>query len=208
MIQSAYTTIAGIGVMVYLWNQPSSFTNWYDRDHKNFVKNYASNILTTPRLDNDDIMTNYVGHPLAGATYYVMARQNDLPWYESFLYSTVMSTFFWEYGLEALVEVPSIQDLIITPVVGSLIGEAMHELKQTIKRNDNKIFGSRIAGRIGMWILDPLGHFTSGLHYTIFNADSASSPNNSPKQHIDEKANNPASSYLRFEPKLAFSKSF
>ncbi|MFZ2890098.1 DUF3943 domain-containing protein, partial [Sulfuricurvum sp.] len=52
-----------------------------------------------------------------------MARNDGLSIGESAAFSTLMSTFFWEYGYEAFAEVPSIQDLIFTPLVGSLFGE-------------------------------------------------------------------------------------
>lgn len=161
--QTGYSLVAGVGVMVYLWNQPTSFTNWDKRDQSNIQERYFRNITTRPRFDDDDPVTNYIGHPYAGATYYVMARQNAFNWYQSFGYSVLMSTFFWEYGLEAYAEVPSSQDLIVTPVLGSLFGEGMHQLKQMIKRQDNKVLGSSALGRVSMWLLDPLGHVTRGL---------------------------------------------
>lgn len=162
MKQTAYSTIGGIGAMVWLWNQPTSFTNWDKRDRSGMADKYIRNVKTKPRFDDDDFVTNYIGHPYAGAIYYVMARQNAFTWYQSFGYSVVMSTFFWEYGLEAFAEVPSSQDLIVTPVVGSMFGEGMHQLKQNIKRNNNTLLGSYWLGRTSMWLLDPLGHFTSG----------------------------------------------
>ncbi len=161
--QTGYSVIAGLGVMVYLWNQPTSFTNWDKRDKSNMQDRYLRNIQTRPRFDDDDPVTNYIGHPYAGASYYVMARQNAFNWYQSFGYSVLMSTFFWEYGLEAYAEVPSSQDLIITPVLGSVFGEGMHQLKQMIKRNDNQLLGSPTLGRVGMWLLDPLGHVTQSF---------------------------------------------
>lgn len=167
LMQTGYSVIAGVGAMVYLWNQPTSFTNWDKREETDFMTRYRANVARKPRFDDDDFVTNYVGHPLAGATYYVMARQNALVWYNAFFYSVFMSTFYWEYGLEAFAEVPSSQDLVITPVVGSMIGELMHQAKQSIKRSNNVLAGSKTLGRVALWILDPLGHFTSGIHYSL-----------------------------------------
>lgn len=167
LMQTGYSVIAGVGAMVYLWNQPTSFTNWDKREETDFMSRYRANISRKPRFDDDDFVTNYIGHPLAGATYYVMARQNALVWYNAFFYSVFMSTFYWEYGLEAFAEVPSSQDLVITPLVGSIIGELVHQAKQSIKRSNNSLAGSKNLGRIAMWVLDPLGHFTSGIHYSL-----------------------------------------
>ncbi|WP_203249645.1 MULTISPECIES: DUF3943 domain-containing protein [Cysteiniphilum] len=68
------------------------------------------------------IRYQYIGHPYAGAIYYMAARDSGFGEFESFLYSAFISTFFWEYGVEAFAEVPSIQDLIVTPVDGWLLG--------------------------------------------------------------------------------------
>jgi len=51
---------------------------------------------------------------------------------ESFLYSAFLSTAY-EYGVEALFEQPSIQDLIVTPIAGSLLGWAVEPVRDRIK---------------------------------------------------------------------------
>ena len=76
-------------------------------------------------------------------------------WY-SFWYSFALSTFFWEYGIEAFAEVPSIQDLIVTPVAGALLGEGFYLAKRHILKNDNKLLGSRVLGRTTIWLMDPM----------------------------------------------------
>ena len=69
------------------------------------------------------------------------------------LYSTLVSNVGWEYGIEAFMERPSIQDMIITPVVGSLIGEGFYRAKRRLVDNDYCLFGSRVLG--GMWMGNP-----------------------------------------------------
>ncbi len=76
-----------------------------------------------PRVDEDGVVLNYVMHPYFGAIYYMTARSSGFKAVESFMYSALMSTFFWEYGVEAFAEKPSTQDLILTPVLGSVMRE-------------------------------------------------------------------------------------
>ena len=74
----------------------------------------------------------------------------------SAIYSTCISTFFWEYGIEAFMEIPSLQDLIITPFAGTLIGESFYVLKRHIVANGYTLFGSNLLGNIVAFIIDPV----------------------------------------------------
>jgi hypothetical protein len=74
----------------------------------------------------------------------------------SFLYSFVLSTFFWEYGVEAFAEVPSKQDLIITPVVGSILGEGFYLAKRNIVSNDYELLNSKFFGHFVLYLIDPI----------------------------------------------------
>lgn len=74
----------------------------------------------------------------------------------SFLYGTAISTVFWKYGIEAFMEVPSIQDLIITPVAGLIIGESFYRLKRTIIANGYRLFGSSLLGNVVAFVVDPV----------------------------------------------------
>lgn len=65
---------------------------------------------------------------------------------QSFGYSFLMSTFFWEYGVESLFETPSWNDLWATPIIGSLIGELFLQLYQKVENNNGEVLGSRRLG--------------------------------------------------------------
>ena len=56
-------------------------------------------------------------------------------------------------------ERPSYQDLVVTPVIGSLIGEGFYRLKRLIVENDYYLLNSRLLGHIAAFILDPLNEF-------------------------------------------------
>lgn len=71
-----------------------------------------------------------------------------------FLYSALRSTI-WEYGAEALAEPVSIQDPVVTPVVGSLVGEYIFSpLRQRIRAKPGKLDW---ADKAALFITDPLG---------------------------------------------------
>ena len=134
-----------------LYLMPTSVTNW-ERDGNHLGKWWDN--VTHPTWDEDDFYLNYLLHPYWGATYYVRGRERNLSRWESFGYSTLLSTLY-EYGAEALFEKPSYQDLIITPVLGSLLGEFVFmPIRNSIKAKS----GPRETS--DKWILaltDPLG---------------------------------------------------
>ena len=83
--------------------------------------------------DRDSWWVNYLGHPYFGAAYYIRARERGADHVSAFVYTTVLSTLY-EYGVEALFEPPSYNDLIVTPVAGALIGALVFEpLRERIK---------------------------------------------------------------------------
>ena len=79
----------------------------------------------------------------------------------------LLSTFMWEYGVEAFAEIPSWNDLIVTPVAGSLLGEGFFILKRKIVENDVRILNSRFIGRTALLIMDPVNEITDVLGYKI-----------------------------------------
>ncbi len=164
----AYSMGVAMGI---LWLMPESVTKWNKDEIRNsdrgIFNQYADNVRRGPVVDKDDWAVNYIGHPLSGAAYYMVARTNGLSKWQSFGYSVVMSTFFWEYGIEALAEIPSIQDLILTPTIGALIGEAAYNMEQTIKANDGKLWGSERAGRVALVVLNPMGSISDGINKAL-----------------------------------------
>ncbi len=93
------------------------------------------------------------------------ARGSGFKFIESFLYSALMSTFYWEYGIEAFAEVPSAQDLIITPVIGSVMGEGFYYAKKSILKNEKKVLKSRFLGALTLIFIDPSNAILDGLGY-------------------------------------------
>lgn len=156
---------AGITTMLVLEALPKDATAWNMEQNEKIplFKRWVSNVKAGPVWDKDNPVFNYMLHPYAGAAYYMGARSCGFNCWGSFLYSFCISTFFWEYGFEAFNEIPSVQDLVITPVVGSLLGEGFYLLKRKIVNDDYRLWGSRVLGYSVAFIVDPinevLGYF-------------------------------------------------
>lgn len=76
-----------------------------------------------------------------------------------------MSTFFWEYGVEAFAEIPSWQDLFITPIMGSAFGEGFFYAKKSILKNDSRVLNSRFLGKTTLFLMDPFNTILDGCGY-------------------------------------------
>ncbi len=154
-----------------LWVLPESFTNWDKEEMLEYglIQRWKDNVRAGPVWDDDDIFLNWIMHPWAGAVYFMSARGSGFNKWESFAYSTIMSTFFWEYGIEAFAEIPSWQDLLITPILGSVLGEFFFKWKGNIIRNDKKVLNSKILGGTSLFIMDPFNMIIDGLGYKTKN---------------------------------------
>lgn len=89
------------------------------------LDNLSRNIFKA-RFDRDYLDYNVVKHTLAGNYYYLFYRSRGYTQIGSFLWSFI-SSFAFEYTIETYTEPPSIQDLYITPVYGSVMGIGMEK---------------------------------------------------------------------------------
>lgn len=156
----------GVGIIAAFSLLPPGGGGWESRpfiDDDDPLATWRNNIGAGPVFDHDPWVVNLVAHPYSGATYYMAARNSGVGAAGAFGYSVMMSTFYWEFGLEAFAEPPSIQDLIITPVLGALLGEQMYRINNRIKENGGLLFGSKTIGQIGLILTDPVGALQNGL---------------------------------------------
>lgn len=166
-----YDTAMYMGVAVIsfgiLYAMPESVTNWDKEAMKENGIGYKwkQNVKAGPVWDEDDWILNYITHPYSGAVYYMTARSSGFNIFESFLYSTFMSTCFWEYGIEAFAEIPSKQDLIVTPIIGSIMGEGFFYAKKSILRNDRRVLKSRFLGYTSLLLMDPFNTLLDSFGY-------------------------------------------
>jgi len=158
------TALASFGI---LWILPESFTNWNKEEMLEYgmLNRWKDNVRAGPVWDKDGVFLNWILHPWAGAVYFMSARGSGYNKWESFAYSTVMSAVFWEYGVEAFAEIPSWQDLLVTPIIGSVMGEFFYVWKGNIIRSDRRVLNSRIIGGTALFIMDPFNMILDGLGY-------------------------------------------
>ena len=164
----ASVAVASFGV---LWVAPESVSKW-DKEkikEKGFLYKWKENVKVGPVVDQDNFFFNYVTHPYAGAIYYMSARGSGFKKWESFTYSVLMSAFFWEYGIESFAEISSWQDLFVTPIIGSVIGESFFVVKGNIIRNDKKVLNSKILGYTSLFIIDPFNEIIDSFGYKTKN---------------------------------------
>ncbi|MDE6277003.1 MAG: DUF3943 domain-containing protein [Muribaculaceae bacterium] len=150
---------AYITTLVVLECLPEDATNWNRAEIQSvppFTRWYNHVIKEGPEVDGDNPVFNYILHPYAGAVYFMAARSCGFNYFQSLLYSACVSTIGWEFGIEGFMERPSIQDIFITPLVGSAIGECFYILKRHIVSHDYTLFGSRIAGNVVAFLIDPV----------------------------------------------------
>lgn len=158
-VNTAVLTGAFVSTLFVLELLPENATAWNRREieSKPFYKRWADNIFRlNPEIDHDNLVFNYILHPYAGAAYFMSARSCGFNFFQSMLYSALISTIGWEFGIEACMERPSYQDIIITPVVGSLFGELFYHAKRHIVEHDYTLCGSRVLGNIVVFLVDPV----------------------------------------------------
>lgn len=153
----------GVGVAGFIAMLPPEISNW-DRSDDRLLKKWWDNVREGPVWDRDVWYINYIGHPYFGGVYYQVARKSGYRQWDSFMYSVMMSTFYWEYGLEAFAEVPSIQDLVVTPVGGWLWGEWSYQKEKEIRKRGGTVYGSHFWGDIALFLLDPVDSIGVGIN--------------------------------------------
>jgi hypothetical protein len=148
-------------MMIVLEALPENATAWNKTELREtpVFQRWKDHVKKGPVIDKDRPAFNYILHPYAGAVYYQAARGSGCNWWQSFLYCTFVSNVLWEYGFEAFNEIPSIQDLLITPIIGSAFGEGFHLYKKKILKNDYRVLGSRFLGKTICWFIDPFNEF-------------------------------------------------
>jgi hypothetical protein len=161
-INTSVLASAYVGTLLVLECLPEDATSWNRAEIRNQApfKRWFKNIFKRgPEWDHDKFYFNYVLHPYAGAAYFMSARSCGFNMWQSLLYCTCVSTIGWEFGIEAFMERPSIQDLFVTPLVGSALGEGFYCIKRHIVSHGYRLFGSPVLGNVVAFICDPINEF-------------------------------------------------
>jgi hypothetical protein len=142
---------------------PQNVTGW---SHSSYIQDGVAHLKRAytepPAMDHDKWYTNYAGHPYGGSIYYNTVRAQGGSKTKSFLFATLMSTQ-WEYVFEAVAERPSIQDLIVTPVTGRILGEAINQMTHSMVRG-----GANLLDKVAITVLNPA--------YVVFNGYAPRGP--------------------------------
>ena len=152
---------AGFVALGVLEMLPDSATNWNTEELRRtpWIQRWGNHVSKGMHWDGDNPIFNYILHPYGGAAYFMSARSQGFNFWQSTLYCFCISTFFWEYGIEAFMEIPSVQDMIITPVAGALIGECFYKVKRRIVADGYTLWGSSILGNVVAFLVDPVNEF-------------------------------------------------
>ena len=139
-----------------LYMAPESVSNWTpeDKDSVGFDKWWDN--VSNPQWDSDTWWLNYALHPYWGASYFVRARMRGYDSHQSFWYSVALSSIY-EFGVEAMFEEPSIQDIFITPALGSVLGSAFMNIREDIYAKQFTEEGIGGWDRFVLGVTDPLG---------------------------------------------------
>jgi hypothetical protein len=135
-----------------LYVLPESVSNWSHSNKEVSFEKWWDNVQN-PHWDDDSWPVNYIGHSYFGAAYYTRARERGFDRIDSFLYAAFASTIY-EYGVEAIFEQPSYQDLLVTPIGGALVGGFIFEpIRNWIKRKPEL----KWYDHVGLIATDPIG---------------------------------------------------
>ncbi len=150
---------AYVAALFVLEMLPEDATSWNRAEFHNvpFWVRWRDHVIKQgPEWDHDNPAFNMVLHPYSGAAYFMAARSAGLSFWGSLLFSACISTIGWEFGIEACMERPSYQDIFITPLVGSVMGEGFFRIKRYIVMNDYRLAGSPVLGNIVAFLIDPV----------------------------------------------------
>lgn len=165
-LNTAALSTAFVGTLLVLECLPEDATSWNRAELRDvpLLKRWKQHVIEKGvEWDHDKFYFNYILHPYAGGAYFMAARSCGFNFWQSMLYCSLVSNVGWEYGIEAFMERPSAQDLFITPVVGSLVGEGFYRAKRRIVDNGYTLCGSRLLGCFVAFLVDPVNEFMGYL---------------------------------------------
>jgi hypothetical protein len=94
--------------------------------------------LHPPLLDGDAFKTNFIQHPVFGASAYLYYRAMGYDRPAASLASFTISTLF-EYTVEGALQPPSLNDIVATPGLGVPLGMVLEETSNLLANSDSQI---------------------------------------------------------------------
>ncbi|WP_316369024.1 DUF3943 domain-containing protein [Candidatus Thiodiazotropha sp. CDECU1] len=119
-----------------LYVMPEDISSWSEEDKEEYTFEKWWDNVSHPRWDPDEWYINYILHPYWGMTYYTRGRERGLSETGAFWFSFTLSSIY-EFGLEALFEPVSVQDVIFTPTLGAWLGWYFEDTRRSIKQQSS-----------------------------------------------------------------------
>lgn len=142
-----------------IYQAPFEVSNWNEAEKDNLGLEQWRDNITDVVWDEDHWAVNYVTHPYWGAGYYIRGRERGFSRKESFWISALYSTVY-EFGVESFLEQPSIQDIIVTPTVGTAVGIWFENIRTRIRSKPEPL---KFRHRFVLGVTDPLGALNRGV---------------------------------------------
>ncbi len=155
-----YSVIYNVSMGIYLVSLPDEITQWHAVDKFKIpvmLNQYKKSFTTPPVIDHDLWFVNYIGHPYQGSYYHNTMRSQGSTFIQSSLYN-VFQSVIWEYVWEGGLEPPSIQDMIVTPIAGSMLGELTHRATLSMRRN-----GFNWYEKVAVCVINPAYAINNGF---------------------------------------------
>lgn len=124
---------------------------------------YKSTFTELPKIDEDHWSWNYELHPYMGSLSYLCYRNRKASPWESAAGSALNSVIY-EYIIAGGTQQPSLNDMLVTPIAGSLLGEGLYQLKKYVIRDKYLSTFDKIL----LTIIDPVEVFYFGFNYQKF----------------------------------------
>ncbi|MCK9324602.1 MAG: DUF3943 domain-containing protein [Bacteroidales bacterium] len=122
---------------------------------------YVPTFTMPPVWDDDHWSWNYEAHAYMGSLSYLAYRNRDAHWLEAAA-GTALNSLIYEYVIAGGTQRPSYQDMILTPTLGSLLGEGLYQLKKRVFLRDKRL---NTLEKILVTITDPFEVFYFGFDY-------------------------------------------
>lgn len=124
---------------------------------------YKRTFTEWPKIDEDHWSWNYEAHPYMGSLSYLTYRNRKASIWESAA-GTALNSVIYEYIIAGGTQRPSINDMLVTPIAGSLLGEGLYQLKKYVIRDKSLSLFDKIL----LTIIDPVEVFYFGFNYQRF----------------------------------------
>ena len=121
---------------------------------------YKRTFSQAPTIDSDHWSWNYEVHPYMGSISYLAYRNRNASVWES-LAGSALNSVIYEFLIAGGTQPSSLNDMIATPLGGSLLGEGLYQLKKYLLRDKYLTTFEKIL----VTICDPVEVFYFGFNF-------------------------------------------